>query len=179
MRCDSVWRLWVGDIGQTDIASLSLALDESFPSVTALSDNVFSVFLVLALAAEGELVLWLSVWDLVDSEPFVGSSEKTGKMSFDILDIIELGGQGVVYIDDNDLPISLFLIEESHDAKNLYLFDLTSVTNELTNLANIEWVIVTFGLGLRMDDIRVFPSLLGVNFDLVILSFEHTLGKAP
>ncbi len=30
--------------------------------------------LVLALACESKLVLWLSVWDLVDSEPLIGSS---------------------------------------------------------------------------------------------------------
>jgi len=39
------------------------------------------------------------------------------------------------------------------------LLDLAWCGNELANLTNIKWVIVTLRLGLRMDGIRVFPSL--------------------
>lgn len=81
-------------------------------------------------------------------------------MTLDILNIIELGGQWVVDIDDDNLPVSFLLIEQSHDTKNLDLLDLARVSNQLANLAYIQWVIVTFGLGLWVNDIGVFPSLV-------------------
>ena len=80
-------------------------------------------------------------------------------MALDILDVIELGSQGVVDVNDNNLPVSLLLVKEGHDAENLDLLDLAGVANELTNLANIERVVVTLGLGLRVDGVGVLPGL--------------------
>ena len=80
-------------------------------------------------------------------------------MALDILDVIELGSQGVVDVNDNNLPVSLLLVKEGHDAENLDLLDLAGVANELTNLANIERVVVTLGLGLRVDGGGVLPGL--------------------
>jgi hypothetical protein len=73
----------------------------------------------------------------------------------------------MTYIDDNDLPVGLFLIQKSHDTENFDLLDLTSVTDQFTDFANIEWIVVTFGLGLGMNDVGVFPGLsLLVIYDL-------------
>lgn len=144
---------------QRDLALLGLASDELLPGLGALADNVHRVLLVLALAAESELVLGLSVWDLVDAEPFVGGAEKTGQVSLDILNIVELGSQWVVDVDDNDLPVGLTLVEEGHDTKDLDLDDLTRLGNELTNLAAVKRVVVTVGLGLGVHDVGVLPGL--------------------
>jgi hypothetical protein len=57
--------------------------------------------------------LGLAIGDLVDSEPLVGSSDETGKVPLDVLDVVELGGEGVVDVDDDDLPVGLTLVEES------------------------------------------------------------------
>lgn len=65
----------------------------------------------------------------------------------------------MTYIDDNDLPVGLFLIQKSHDTENFDLLDLTSVANQFTDFANIERIVVTFGLGLGMNDVGVFPGL--------------------
>lgn len=83
-------------------------------------------------------------------------------MALDVLDVVELGCQRVVDIDDDDLPVSLLLIEERHDAENLDLLDLARVTDELADLADIERVVVALGLGLGVDDVGVFPGLVGV-----------------
>lgn len=72
-------------------------------------------------------------------------------MSLDILDIIELWREWVVDVDDDDFPIRFFFVEQCHNAKNLDLFNLTSVAYKLADLADIKWVIVTFGLGLWMN----------------------------
>lgn len=73
-----------------------LAGNQTLPSITAFSDDFLGVLLVLALSAESELVLWLSVWDLIDTEPLVCGSEKTWKVTFNILDVVELGCKGII-----------------------------------------------------------------------------------
>ena len=86
-------------------------------------------------------------------------------MALDILDVVELGGKRVVDIDDNDLPVGLLLIEESHNTENLDLLDLTRVANKLTDLADVERVVVTLGLGLGVDDVGVLPGLRKVSIN--------------
>lgn len=117
------------------------------------------LLLILAFARESKLVLRLAIRDLVDAEPLIGSPQETREMAFDILDVVELVGKGVVHVNDNDLPVSLFLVEESHDTQNLDLLDLASVTNQFTNLADVEGVIVALGLGLWVNNVGVFPGL--------------------
>jgi len=72
---------------------------------------------------------------------------------------VELGSERVIDINDNELPVSLALIEQSHDTKNLDLLDLTRVSNLLTNFADINGIIVTASLGFRMGLVGIFPSL--------------------
>jgi len=43
------------------------------------------------------------------------------------------------------------------------LLDLASVADELTDLADVEWVVVTLGLGLWVNDVGVFPGLQSVS----------------
>lgn len=80
-------------------------------------------------------------------------------MSLDILNVVELGGERVVDVNDDDLPVSLLLVEESHDTENLDLLDLANVADKLTDLANVERVVVTLGLGLGVNGIGVLPGL--------------------
>lgn len=84
-------------------------------------------------------------------------------MALDILDVVELRCQRVVDIDNDDLPVSLLLIEESHDTEDLDLLDLAGVTDKLADLADVERVVVALGLGLGVDDVGVFPGLVGVS----------------
>lgn len=67
--------------------------------------------LILALARERELVLWLAIWDFVDAEPLIRSPQQAWQMAFHILDVIELGRQGIVDIDNDDLPVCLLFVE--------------------------------------------------------------------
>lgn len=61
---------------------------------------------------EGATHLGLAVGDFVDSEPLVGSSDESREVSLDVLNVVELGGEGVVDVDDDDLPVGLSLVEE-------------------------------------------------------------------
>jgi len=144
---------------QRNLALVTLAHDQALPSLSTLANNVHGVLLVLALARESELVLRLTVRNFVNAEPLVCGAEEAWEVTFDIFDVVELGSQRVFHVDDNDLPIRLFFVKESHDAKNLDLLDLTGFCNELTDLADVEWIIVPLGFGLRVNDVRVLPSL--------------------
>lgn len=138
-----------------------LARDELLPGLAALADDVHGVRLVLALAGEGELVLGLAVGDLVDAEPLVGGAQQARQVALDVLDVVELGGERVVDVDDDDLPVRLLLIQQRHDAEHLDLLDLARVADELTDLAHVERVVVALGLGLGVDRVGVLPGLQG------------------
>lgn len=144
---------------QVDVTLGGLASDELLPSLGALTDNVHGVLLVLALAREGELVLRLSVGDFVDAEPLVGGAEKAGQVPLDVLDVVEAGSQRVVHVNDDDLPVGLALVKESHDTEDLDLLDLTGLGNELADLADVEGVVVTVHLGLGVGGVGVLPGL--------------------
>jgi hypothetical protein len=62
-------------------------------------------------------------------------------------------------IDDDDFPVGLTLVEQSHDTQDLDLLHLADVADRLTDLTDIQWVVVTFGFGLRVESSRVLPGL--------------------
>jgi len=144
---------------QRNLALVALPHDQTFPSLGTLAHNIHGVLLVLALPREGELILGLAVRDFVNTEPLVRGAEETGEVTLDIFDVVELGSQRVLHVNNNDLPVSLLLVKEGHDTKNLDLLDLTGLCDELTDLADVERVIVPLGFGLRVNDVGVLPSL--------------------
>ena len=154
-----------------------LASDQATPGFMTLVDYFHSVLFVLCLARECKGVLRLAIGNLVDPavthkywhvangesiyipEPLISSANETRKMPFDILDVVQLGREGIQDIDDDDLPVGLSLIEERHDTEDLYLLDLTDVPDLLTDLTDIERVVVALCLGLGVSLGGVFPSL--------------------
>ena len=50
---------------------------------------------------------------LVDAEPLVGSTDEAGEVALNVLNVVQLGSEGVVDIHDDDLPVGLTLVEES------------------------------------------------------------------
>lgn len=80
-------------------------------------------------------------------------------MPLDVFDVIELGREGIEDIDDDDLPVSLALVEQGHDAKDLDLLDLTDVADLLADFADIKRVIVTLGFSLSVQLAGVLPGL--------------------
>ena len=85
-------------------------------------------------------------------------------MTLNILNVVQLGSEGVGNVDDEDLPVSLSLVEEGHNAENLDLLDLTDETDLFTDLTNVEGIVVTLGLGFRMRVVRVLPGLKGHHY---------------
>ena len=80
-------------------------------------------------------------------------------MSLYVFNIVEFGCQRVIDVDDDDLPVCLFLVQQSHNAEHFDLLDLACVADKLTDLADVEWVVVAFGFGFGVDYIGIFPCL--------------------
>lgn len=99
------------------------------------------------------------VQGVYEPEPFVGSTDQTGKVPFNVLDVVELGSKRIGDVDDDDLPVGLAFVEEGHDTENLDLLDLTDVADSLTDLADIERIVVALGLGFGVLNCWVFPGL--------------------
>jgi hypothetical protein len=137
----------------TSVAYLSGLVSYSMVS------SIHDLLLVLALSGKGKLVLRLAIWDFVDAEPLVGSPQETRQVSLNILNVVELGCKRVVDVDNDDFPVGLALIEKSHDTEDLDLLDLAGVSNQLADLADVQWVVVSLRLGLGMNCVGVFPCL--------------------
>lgn len=135
------------------------------------------------------MVLGLAIGDLVNPEPLVGGPKQAGKVALNILNIVEFVGVGVVDVNNNHLPVRLLLVEKGHDTEDLDLLDLAGVANQLSNLADVERVVVTLGLGLGVDDVGVLPGLIGgrggatrsakMHQDMGAFWGDCTWGKAP
>lgn len=146
-------------VDQAEVFLGGLASGKLLPSLGALADDVHGVLLVLALAREGKLVLRLAIWNLVDAEPLVRGTEQTGQVALDVLDVVELGSERVVHVDDHDLPVGLALVEQSHDTKDFDLDDIAGLVDKLADFADVQWIVVTLRLGLLVCDIGVLPRL--------------------
>ena len=147
-------------VRQTNIPWLGLARDQPLPRLSAFPHNIHSVLPILAFPTEGELILRLPVRDLIDAEPLVRRAEQAGEVTLHVLDVIEFGGERVVDVDDDDLPVGLFLVEEGHHAEGLDLLDGAWGGDRLANLTYVEGVVVAFGFGFGVDRVGVFPGLV-------------------
>lgn len=92
-------------------------------------------------------------------EPLVRRTDETGEVVLDVLDVVELGRNGIVDIDDNDLPVGLALVKERHNSEHLDLLHLADVADLLTDLAHVERVVVALGLCLRVSVLGILPGL--------------------
>jgi len=125
----------------------------------AFMDDLHGIFLVFGFSGEGKGIFLLAIGDLVDPEPFIGGSDKARQMSFDILDVIQLGCKGILNINNYDLPVGFSFIEKSHDTEDLDLLDLADVANLFADFTNIKGVIIALGLCLSVHVSGIFPSL--------------------
>ena len=80
-------------------------------------------------------------------------------MSLDIFDVIQLGCERILNVDDYDLPVCFSFIEKSHDTEDFDLLDLPDVADLFADLTNIKRIIITLCLCFRMGLSGIFPSL--------------------
>jgi hypothetical protein len=80
-------------------------------------------------------------------------------MALDILNIVQLGRERVLDVDDEDLPVGLAFIKEGHDAEDFNLLHLPYITHLFADLADVQRIVVAVGLGLAVLLSRILPSL--------------------
>ncbi|SRR6266478_7957843 len=80
-------------------------------------------------------------------------------MALNILNIVKLGCERVLDVDDKDLPIGLTFVEKGHDAEGFDLFDLPYITHLFADLADVQRIVVAVGLRLAVLLRRILPSL--------------------
>jgi len=152
-----------GDIANRKIVvrclGRALASNEATPRLVALMDDFGSIFLVLRLARERKLVFGLAIGDFVNTEPLIRGAYEAGQMALDVLDVVQFGREWVLHVDDEDFPVRLALVEERHDPEDLDLLDLSNVPDLLPNLADVQRIVVTPGLGLSMLLSGILPRL--------------------
>jgi hypothetical protein len=80
-------------------------------------------------------------------------------MTLDVLNIVQLGRERVLDVDDEDLPVGLAFIKESHDAEDFNLLNLPYITHLFSDLADVQRIVIAVGLGLAVLLSRILPSL--------------------
>lgn len=80
-------------------------------------------------------------------------------MSLNVLNVMKLGRQWIVNINDNDLPVRLLLVEQGHRTENLDALDLASMSDIFSNLTDVERIVVAMVFGVFVKDVGVFPCL--------------------
>lgn len=103
--------------------------------------------------------LGLSIGDFVDSEPFLRGTQVAGQMPLDILNIVQSARQGIIDINDDNLPVGLSLVQECHNTEDLDLLDFSDLGDTFADLADVEGIVVAVGFGLGVGDRGVFPCL--------------------
>jgi hypothetical protein len=157
-----VWKgIGIGIVkySQVDITRLRLARDELVPRLRTLANDLSRILAILALAREGKLVLGLAIRDLVDAEPLIRGTQQARKVTLDILNVIQLGSERIIDVDDDNLPIGLALVQQRHHAQHFDLLDLAGFGDEFADLAHVERVVVALLLGFGVGDVGVFPRL--------------------
>lgn len=74
---------------------------------------------VLGLSVKCELVLWFAVRNLVNPKPLHSCLQEAGHVFLHVINVTQLGSQGVIDINGNQLPVCLPLINESDGSQNL------------------------------------------------------------
>ena len=92
-------------------------------------------------------------------EPLVRGAHEAGQMALDILNIVQLGRERVLDVDDKDLPVGLAFIKKGHDAEDFDLLNLPYVTHLFADLADIQRIVVAISLGLGVLLSGILPSL--------------------
>ena len=92
-------------------------------------------------------------------EPFIRSADQSRQVPLNVLNVVQLRREGVEDVNDDDLPVGLTLVEQSHDAENLNLLHLSNISDLLADFTDIKGIVVTACLGLCVGLSGIFPSL--------------------
>lgn len=97
--------------------------------------------------------------DLVVLEPVVVSGGDARTILLDIFDGVDVGCDGIVDVDYHDLPVGFAAVIGSDATENFGLSNLAEVTGVLTDVEEVDGVVVALFVNEVVKDVRVFPGL--------------------
>merc|ERR1719427_1235115 len=147
------------NIGQHNALPVCLPTYQLLPALISTSNNVLSKLFVLRLSIKCKFVCWLSIRHLVDFKPFHCCLEKSWHNLVNIVDIIQIVSERIIDINSNQLPISFALVNHSEDTQHFHLDHSAPLVDSLTNLTNINRIIVTLAVGGRVGVVWILPCL--------------------
>mmetsp|Transcript_29305 Transcript_29305/g.54025 ORF Transcript_29305/g.54025 Transcript_29305/m.54025 type:complete len:243 (+) Transcript_29305:598-1326(+) len=124
----------------------------------AFNNNLHGILSRHELLTKPELVQGFTICYLVCSPPFPDLVQGSRKQAIHIFDIVELWRPAVLYIDTDQLPISLVLIDHAEDTKHLCLPNRTSLEHTHTNLACIKRIPIAWETHIRVHKFSILPS---------------------
>uniref|UniRef100_A0A182J5I4 Uncharacterized protein n=1 Tax=Anopheles atroparvus TaxID=41427 RepID=A0A182J5I4_ANOAO len=122
---------------------------------------------ILCLAVERKLVLRLAVRDLVDLEPLDRSLQQTGKHRLDVVNIVHLVGDRIVYADGDNLPVRFTLVDERNGAEDFHLQHLAPLGYPRANLQYIDRIVVALATGIRVENVGSNEHLFQPNTETI------------
>jgi hypothetical protein len=129
--------------------------DQVRPGLVVVLDLPVSERAVKELAVLGEAVRRLARRDLVDAEPVARGLQQAGHVRLDVVDVVELGGQRVVDVDGDDLPVALALVDEADGAQDFDLDDRAALVDARADLAHVQWIVVAGAASRRTSLVRI------------------------
>ena len=110
---DLVPRVLIGRVSQVKagLVFLRIAINELFPLLVTVLQNLQREIATLWLVVEGEFVMHLAVGHLVDAEPLARAGQQTRKQTLHVLQIVEFLGQRIVHVHYDELPGEQTLID--------------------------------------------------------------------
>merc|ERR1719184_5246 len=146
-------------VGQYNTLAISLPTYQLLPAFIGTSNNILSKLFVLRLSIECKFICWLSIRHLVDFKPFHSCFEKSWHNLVNIVDIIQIVSKRIIDINSNQLPVSFALVNHSEDTQHFHLDHGAPLVDSLTNLTNINRIIVTLAVGGGVGMVWILPCL--------------------
>merc|ERR1719153_1935278 len=147
------------EVGQHNTLPISLPTYQLLPALIGTSNNILSKLFVLRLSIKCKFICWLSIRHLVDFKPFHSCFEKSWHNLVNIVDIIQIVSKRIIDINSNQLPVSFPLVNHSEDTQHFHLDHSAPLVDGLTNLTNINGIIVTLAVGGGVGMVWILPCM--------------------
>jgi hypothetical protein len=108
--------------------------------------------------------------DFIVLEPIVKGLRDTWAEFLDIVNRVHVGSDGVADVDHEDFPVGLATVIRRYGAQNFGLSDLAKVAWVLSDVEEVDRVVVAGFVGEGVADVGVFPGLGDLFVLLLVLA---------
>mmetsp|Transcript_7880 Transcript_7880/g.11331 ORF Transcript_7880/g.11331 Transcript_7880/m.11331 type:complete len:293 (+) Transcript_7880:64-942(+) len=143
-------------VSQPKLSGISISGLELLPCLVGFFDNFSGGSGIEELLVESKSVKGLVIRGLVPTEPFPNTILNCIR---NIIDITVFRGQRIIDSNGNNLPVKFTIINHGQNTKRFDLRERSHSKRFASNLNNIDRIVVTENLELRVLLVGVFPGL--------------------